>query len=352
MDWSTIDVLIVLASDARRGAEIEGQRLGTELAARGASAEVVALAPAAEQYARLEVDTLGTHPLAPRTLLELRRRAHRHRTVIAYGSTSLPACAVSLALSSRPFVYRSIGDPAHWARGSLHRARTGIMLRRAAKVVALWDESARSIERMYGVSSPRIGVIPNARSVAEFAPPTEAERSVARESFGAGAETTVTVVVSALTSEKRIDLVIDAVADLPEVLLVVAGDGPERASLRALASRRLGERVVFAGALGDVRPVLAAADVLALPSLTEGMPGVVIEAAFMDVAVAACSVGAIDWLMARGVRGVTTPVDSTPAAFGRAIRQAAAAPGVVGNLRTDCSWERVLDQWAAVLRSL
>ncbi|MGC3996854.1 MAG: glycosyltransferase [Anaeromyxobacter sp.] len=57
------------------------------------------------------------------------------------------------------------------------------------------------------------------------------------------------------------------------------GDGPLRAELQAEAARRgVGDRVIFAGARGDVPMLLQAFDVFALPSLREGLPLVGLEA--------------------------------------------------------------------------
>ena len=60
---------------------------------------------------RIDVPLLGKKPLGWRTLRELRRRAKDVDVVIAYGSTTLPACAISMLGLSTPFLYRSIGDP-------------------------------------------------------------------------------------------------------------------------------------------------------------------------------------------------------------------------------------------------
>ncbi len=61
--------------------------------------------------------------------------------------------------------------------------------------------------------------------------------------------------------------------------LLLVGEGPQRATLQQLAAR-LGivDRVLFAGYRDDVPAILAASDVLVLPSRWEGMPNVVLEA--------------------------------------------------------------------------
>ena len=342
-------VLIVLSSDSRRGAEVEGERLGRELHAAGFVVDVVALAGAAGQSDRLGVDSLGRWARSPRTLVRLRRSAAVHDIVLAYGSSTLPACAVALFGRRTPFVYRSIGDPAAWVRGPIHRWRTRMLMQRASAVVALWDGAAHSIEELYAVPSARTSVIPNARARDEFEPVERPNRQAARTDFGIRHGETVCGVVGALVPEKRVELAIDAVARLPGTRLLIVGDGPRRAELERRATEALGDRVTFTGTLVDVRSAYAAMDVLLLSSSTEGMPGVVIEAALSGLPVAACSVGAVPWLFSNGVRGALAPANPDPDEFAASILQALHNSSDPHQLATKCSWRAVTAQWSDVL---
>ena len=91
---SRLNVLIVVTSTDRRGAEVEGSQLAEELRVRGHVAKCVALAPG--QSSGLAVEALGPTARSPRTLRALRRRAHSSDVVVAYGSSTLPACAIAL----------------------------------------------------------------------------------------------------------------------------------------------------------------------------------------------------------------------------------------------------------------
>lgn len=344
-----ISVLILLASDARRGAEIEGERLGRQLNAAGFIAEVVALASSSGVGERLPVASLGKRPLSPRVLRGLRRRAVEHDVVVAYGSSTLPACVLALAGTRTPFVYRSIGDPAAWVRGRLHRQRTRILMCSASAVVTLWSGGSRAIQELYGVAPGRTAVIPNARSSTEFSPPDVHDRTAARLEFGLDSDVVVCAVVGALAAEKRIDLAIEAVALLPETQLLIVGDGPRRSDLERRASEALGDRVTFTGSLADVHSVYAASDVLLVPSSTEGMPGVVIEAALSGLPVAACRVGSLGWLFENGVRGVLLSVDADPRQFADAIIRALPLASDPLALENVCSWSTVTDRWRRVL---
>ena len=147
--------------------------LATELSRRGVVTTAVALSPS-DGPSPLGLEALGPTPLGHGTLRALRVRAQAVRVVVAYGSKTLPACALALAGCRTPFVYRSIGDPSAWAGGRLRRMRTATLLRRAAHVVALSSRAGCQIERLYGVAPAAISVAPNARDDAVYVPPTAA----------------------------------------------------------------------------------------------------------------------------------------------------------------------------------
>ncbi|MGI9510430.1 MAG: glycosyltransferase, partial [Geminicoccaceae bacterium] len=87
--------------------------------------------------------------------------------------------------------------------------------------------------------------------------------------------------VGHLIERKGHDLVIRALEHLPEVDLIIAGDGPERGRLQRLAAKLgLDERVRFTGVLAhqDLPSLYSAADALVLASSREGWPNVLLEA--------------------------------------------------------------------------
>jgi glycosyltransferase involved in cell wall biosynthesis len=86
----------------------------------------------------------------------------------------------------------------------------------------------------------------------------------------------------------------------------VAGDGPERAELAALA-RRLGVRVELAGERDDVPRLLAGADVFVLASRSEGLPLSILEAMAAGLPVVASAVGGVPELVEAGVTGLLVP---------------------------------------------
>jgi glycosyltransferase involved in cell wall biosynthesis len=314
--------------------------------AAGLDADVAALAPGSGST--LDVPVLGTTPLAPATLRALRRRARAVDVVVAYGSSTLPACALGLVGTRTPFVYRSIGDPRAWVRGGLHRRRTAWMMRRAARIVALWPGGRDAIVELYGVGPERIDVIPNARGAAEFRPATPEARASARERFGVAEDATVVAFIGSLTEEKRPYLAVDAVGHLSDATLLLVGDGPLRPSVEQRGAKIAGDRVKMLGALNPLTDVYAAADVVLSTSSTEGMSGVLIEAGLSGVPVCATAVGATPWLFEHELRGAFFAVTSSAAQVAAAIERALATPAAEG--LQGCEWRQVTEMWMSALQ--
>jgi glycosyltransferase involved in cell wall biosynthesis len=345
-----LNVLIVITSTQRRGAEIEGVQLTERLAASGYTTRVVALT---RGEGTLHVDVLGPSPTSPTTLRALRHAARTTDVVIGYGSSTLPACALALAGTRTPFIYRSIGDPAAWVRGGLHRRRTRLLFGRAAHVVTLSDSSSATIARLYDVPGARRDAIPNARGSDAFRPPSDDEHAAARRRWGVADRAGVVVSIGALTTEKRTWLAVEAAATTDRITLLVAGDGPERARVEAAAGHLPDGRVGLLGQIDDPMSLLHAADVLLLTSSTEGMPGVVIEAGLCGVPVVATDVGMLSELVDNGRSGVLL-ADADPAGIADAVRRVLAdhdsfGRAAVEHTRANFTWDAVLPAWIDVL---
>jgi glycosyltransferase involved in cell wall biosynthesis len=297
-----VDILHVITSDDRRGAEVDALELAAALGRRGYRPRVIALAPG-PFGGGLAVPTLGQRPLAFATLRRLRRAAAAAAIVIAHGSTTLPACAAALAGMDVPLVYRNIGDPEQWSNTAARRARVRAYLRRANAVVALTPRAAATYQSRYGVAPERITVISIGVSAERHQPVDSGSRRAARDALGLTDDAQVAAIIGALSTEKDVGLAIDATADLPELHLVVTGAGPEQGALRRLASLRAPERVHFTGRMRDPRLAFAAADVVLLTSRTEGLPTVLVEAGMCELPVVATDVGYVDEIVENGETG-------------------------------------------------
>jgi glycosyltransferase involved in cell wall biosynthesis len=297
-----VDVLHVITSDDRRGAEIDAVDLDAVLVRRGYRIRTLALAPG-PFGGGLGVRMLGHRPLSVATLRRLRREAASAAIVVAHGSTTLPACAAALVGMDVPLVYRNIGDPEQWSKTMARRARIRAYLRRADAVVALTPRAAATIQARYRVAPDRLTVIPVGVSSERHRPADSGSRREARNALGIPADAHVGAIIGALSAEKNVALAIDATADLPGLHLVVAGAGPEEDTLRRRALLQAPGRVHFTGSLSDPRPAFAAADVVLLTSSTEGLPAVLVEAGMSELPVAATDVGYVNEIVENGETG-------------------------------------------------
>ena len=141
------------------------------------------------------------------------------------------------------------------------------------------------------------------------------DRAECRAKLGLPLDAPVLACVGALIERKGQRFAIEALAQVPGAILVLAGAGPDEAKLRDLAAGlSLTERVCFLGAVphGDLPVVLSAADLFVLPSASEGLANAWVEA------------------LACGTPVVTTPIPGarellTDPAYGRMVKRNAAA---------------------------
>jgi glycosyltransferase involved in cell wall biosynthesis len=135
---------------------------------------------------------------------------------------------------------------------------------RCAAVAANSRWTAGLVTRTYGIDSDRVAVVHNG-----IAP----DPSVSIEPRGEAGHEVVVAYVGQLKAFKRVDRIIRAVAlaDTPDVRVLIAGSGPLEGSLRALAGELgVADRIRFLGWMGEVTTVLRQADLIVLPS--EGEP--------------------------------------------------------------------------------
>lgn len=169
----------------------------------------------------------------------------------------------------------------------------------------------------YGVTSP-LHILPTGIPLGRFG-------GLGREAFrarhGIDQARPVALYVGRVAHEKNIDFLLDVVdlarESLPDLLLLIAGEGPALAALReSVAARGLSGNVQFLGYLdrrSELPDCYAAADLFAFASRTETQGLVLLEAMAAGLPVVAlAAMGTIDILGAR--RGALVPEDN-PAAF-------------------------------------
>ncbi len=187
-----------------------------------------------------------------------------------------------------------------WTRILAFRYRMGGVV-----PVAIADEVARTVERLYGYKN--LPVIPNGIPVDEYAPNPE-KRAQFRAAHGVGHDAIVIVHVGRFVALKNHALLLRAFAQLQSkqsLHLWLVGDGELRPAMEQLTQELgLAERVRFWGLREDVADILNAADIFALPSQHEGNPMALMEAMAAGLPVVASRVGGIPELIAESETGI------------------------------------------------
>lgn len=136
--------------------------------------------------------------------------------------------------------------------------------------------------------------------------------SDADASFPAGPGTKVFAVIGRLYPDKGHALFLKAfeavVREHDNIICAIIGDGPERDNIRnQIEISGLGKKVYCCGVAKNMKRIYGSIDYLVIPSLTEGLPYVLLEAMASGIPVLATSVGDIPLLVREGSTGYLVP---------------------------------------------
>lgn len=220
-----------------------------------------------------------------------------------------------------------------------------IFYRRFPCVIAV-SEPIKSILIQHGIQPENIKVIKNGVDLPQ-AQLSSAEKNNLRAELGLAATTFCILNAGRLARQKSQHTLIEAAAILkqskvlqadsatgPGFHIIIIGEGPLEKELRQLiAQHQLEDCVSLLGFRSDIDRLLAIADVFALPSLDEGMPMALLEAAAAQVAVITTAVGDIPKLITHDSTGLIIPKEN-PQALADAIQKLAQNPAQRAQLAT------------------
>ncbi len=302
--------LTVIAEMGTGGAESVVADLAAHLVATGHEACVAsnggwrAEALAADGVATLAVPLRASGPAQlARTVARLRRETAARPVDVVHAHNVRASLAAHLGTRAGRRTRPPLVTTVHGlADGDYTRAAR--LLAVSDLVVAVSDDVAERLTAG-GLDPARLRVIENAVPPAVVDPAVRAEeRAQLRAELGLTRHGRVVLCAARLAVPKRIDLLLEAWADVPDAVLLLAGDGADRAALERQAAP-LGERVRFLGVRRDVGRLLSAADLVVLPSDREGLPMAVLEALAAGVPVVASAVGGLPQLGGGAVELVT-----------------------------------------------
>ncbi|MGE5591800.1 MAG: glycosyltransferase family 4 protein [Bacillota bacterium] len=224
---------------------------------------------------------------------------------------------------------RRFGDRSAWRYASFEERMAALSVQRVL-VPSHWLRSV--FTQHYGLPEEAVTVVYPGLMPADEPPPAPVPRAP-------GA--CVILCPARLSPEKGHRHLLQALAILARRMrftCLLAGSGPLHEPLRRMAARlRLGRRVTFLGDSHDIASLVAAADVVVLPSLLEALPHAVMEAQSAGKAVLATNAGGIPEMVLHGETGFLVP-PGDPAALAAGLEQ----------LLTDAYLRRRLGDRAAV----
>jgi len=217
--------------------------------------------------------------------------SHGYKTNILLGLTDKPGNAPPVVSTLHGWTAKKT-----FSKLGLYRLLDQRLLRRQDAVV-LVNEEMKMLPAIRSLPPRTVFFIPN--GIALDSSQANADDPIARQlrDFH-GAGSILIGGVGRLSPEKNFGALIEALAQLPSglrhVKVALLGTGPQEAELRALiAARGLTDRAWLAGYVANARSYLQELDILAIPSLTEGLPMILLEAMAAQVPIVATAVGAI-----------------------------------------------------------
>jgi glycosyltransferase involved in cell wall biosynthesis len=197
----------------------------------------------------------------------------------------------------------------------------------AHRIICVSDSNRRDLVDESPAAAARIQTVYNGIDPSTF--PLQPNRKIVREELGI-VSGPVLVMIARLTEAKGHCVLLQALPHLieawPQLCCVFVGDGELRSHLHRLAVELAVEGSCrFVGVREDIADILAAADVVVLPSLSEGFPFVLLEALAMGCPVVASRVNGIPELIEDHRTGLLVPARD-PRALANAIREVLSNP--------------------------
>ena len=237
-----------------------------------------------------------------------------------------PDGPAAVALGQRYGVPVSIkargSDIHHWGEAPATAAQVRKAGQGAAGVLAV-SKAMKADMVALGMPAERITVHHTGVDQERFRP--AADRIAAKAKLGVPGP--LVIAIGGLLPRKGHNIVVEAVAALPGVTLLIAGHGPARAHLEALIARLgVGDRIRLLGALphADLPELIAAADVSALASSSEGLANVWVESLACGTPIVITDAGGAHEVVTSPDAGRVTIGD--PLAFAAAIGALLADP--------------------------
>ena len=221
------------------------------------------------------------------------------------------AVLLSRCFQRRVVVSARGSDINQFSRFPLIRRLLQYTLRRADKVIGVCQALKNAMVALK-IPAEKITVVPNGVDHKKFYP---ASKNEARQRLRLPLDKRIILSVGGLIPRKGFDLIINALklvseeSRVSDCFLVIIGEGPQRRALEILVrSRRLDDRVFFAGAIphNELHVWYSAADLFCLASSREGWPNVLLESLACGTPVVAANIWGIPEIITSDEVGLLT----------------------------------------------
>jgi glycosyltransferase involved in cell wall biosynthesis len=276
-------------------------------------------------------------------------RSERCNLLQSHGYKSHVLCAALHWRTGLPWIAFVHGWTSENMKMRMYHCLEKALVPFATKVVAVSNSIS---QRLVFMSGNKIRVILNAVD------PTEVEIENlgrnARDSLGIPPQALVAGVVGRLSPEKGQKYFLRALAlareRIPHLIGILVGDGQDRQALEAEgATLGLSGAIHFTGHVTNVAEYFRAMDLVVMPSLSEGMPNVALEAMLFGKALVATRVGGIPEVVLDGITGlVVEPRDSEQLAS--AMCSLLESPALLDS-HGQAGHQRVMDEFSPALRT-
>jgi len=247
-----------------------------------------------------------------------------------------------------------------WSKLGVYRLLDQRLLSRLDAVVVVNEHMLR-LPALARLERPA-QAIANGVTLHEVAPAHEHDELTKKIAALRARHPTLLGVVGRLSPEKNVAGLIEALQQLASrhagLGLVVLGTGSELPRIeRSIKQLGLTERVLLGGYVANARVYLTQLDVLVIPSLTEGLPMILLEAMAARVPVISTSVGDIPAVLG-GLRALVEPGDvqalaaAIASTIGRLPERRALAAQAVERVATHYSASAMADRYALIYRSV
>jgi glycosyltransferase involved in cell wall biosynthesis len=261
------------------------------------------------QQEGVSVKTISTqNPFSPLSIFKLRRSLQTIRPDVICSHGYKPAILSLFAgfALKIPLVMFSRGNTGENTKVRFFENLERLAFRYAEVVVAVSNGHAKHL-REVGIAKERIRVIQNAIDTSKMNDHVKRAK-IKRMEMGFSPEDLVIATAGRLSPEKAQEDLIMAYSRIqpqfPHLQLLLLGDGSLRQRLEDVVYEKGVQNVHFLGFRRDIDEIMATVDVFVLPSLTEGLPNVILEAFACKKSVVATSVGGVPELIDHGINGL------------------------------------------------